>query len=353
MATAARALLRNPTSKIVLALSSIIVSLVIVEVALRGLGYQPRRPPTNNQLQTWASQHAETGWINRPGTSHSTEAGRVAMHFEPDGRRSDPAGHKPESLPRVLVVGCSYTQGYGIADDQTYSHLINESLPSAELLNYGTGGYGSYQSLLRIRSYFKSPHAKTPLVIYGLFHGHPARDVAPLAWILSLTTQDGRYLVPPNVRQERSGRFAENPGGPIDIWPLEQQTAIVALLHQVVVNRAPRRVTPAMADAVFRHLIVEMNNTVADNNAALLVIGLTAMPDWAASWMREHGVDFVPCHHPDFGKDPALQVGGIGHPNERVHRWWAACALKALAERGHAAAAEPNELQTTRNETTP
>ena len=115
------------------------------------------------------------------------------MSFEADGRRNDPAGNKPVSLPRVLVVGCSFTQGYGVADDQTFSHFVNQSLPSAELLNFGTGAYGSYQSRLRVNHYFKAAHPKTPLVIYGLFYSHHLRDLAPMPWIAQ-PDDEGRQL---------------------------------------------------------------------------------------------------------------------------------------------------------------
>ena len=103
-------------------------------------------------------------------------------------------------------------------------HFINRSLPSAELLNFGTGAYGSYQSRLRVSRYFNSPHKNTPLVIYGLFYSHHFRDLAPLPWIFSLTMQDGSYMVPPNVRF-RSGQIVESAGGPIGLWPLEGRSA--------------------------------------------------------------------------------------------------------------------------------
>jgi hypothetical protein len=322
---------RHLAPNIALGLVALLVSLIAGEIALRMLGYAPRRLEANVH-QAWAEEDAALGWINRPGTSHSAEPGQVAMRFEPDGRRSDPAGNKPENLPRVLVVGCSLTQGYGVADDETYPHFVNRALPSAELLNFGTGGYGTYQSLLRIKSYFQSPHAATPLVIYGFYESHIFRNPAPLDWIIHLTTRDGRYLVPPNVRM-RSGRFVEDRGGPIALWPLELHSAAVALAHRVVVRRLYRESLEA-ADDVFRHLLAEMRNTVAANRASLLVVGLTKLPGWAPAWMRERDIDYVECEPANLWEDPTLRVGGVGHPNARAHRYWADCLSKALARRG-------------------
>ena len=98
------------------------------------------------------------------------------------------------------------------------------------------------------------------------------------------------------------------------------------------------RVTGKMGRPVFQHGILQMQTAAAANKAALLIIGLVPVPDEDGEWLRAqraNGIDFVACHHPDDGADPSLKVGGIGHPSERLHRWWAACTLKALAKRGY------------------
>lgn len=336
MAAAASASVRNLALKAAGVLGAVVVSLVAIEAALRLMGHEPRRDPVSVGFGSWAAPDSELGWVNRPGTWKSAEPGHVPMTFAADGRRHDPAGSKRASLPRILVVGCSFTQGYGVADDETYSHFINRSLPSAELVNFGTGAYGSYQSRLRVSRYFNSPHENTPLVIYGLFFSHHFRDLAPMPWILSLTMQDGSYMVPPNVRF-RSGQIVESAGAPIGLWPLENRSAAVALAHLGVMTLT-NRVTGKMGRPVFRHGILEMQKTVAANKAALLIIGLVPVPGEDGEWLqaqRANDIDFVECQHPDYDKDPSLKVGGVGHPSERLHRWWADCILKALAERGY------------------
>jgi len=343
MAAAAAFSVRNLAPKLALVLVAIVVSLVAIEAALRVVGHEPRRDPVNAGFGSWAAPDAKLGWVNRVGTWKSAEPGHVPMTFEADGRRHDPAGNKPANLPRIVVVGCSFTQGYGVADDQTYSHFVNRSLPSAQLVNFGTGAYGSYQSRLRVSRYFNSPHENAPLVIYGLFFSHHFRDLAPLPWILSLTMQDGTYMVPPNVRF-RSGQIVESAGGPIGLWPLEARSAAVTLAHLGVITLT-NRVTGKMGRPVFQHGILEMQRTVAANKAKLLIIGLVPVPSEDGEWLRAqgaNGIDFVECQHPDYDKEPGLKVGGVGHPSERLHRWWADCVLKALAERGYQV--EPNTL---------
>ena len=342
MAAASRAV-RKLLPALALVLGSILVSLAVGEVALRAAGFAPRQATGDAGFESWAAPDPALGWVNRAGTWKSGEPGNLPMTFEADGRRHDAAGNKPGNLPRILVVGCSLTQGYGVADDETYSHFINKSLPSAELINFGTGGYGSYQSRLRVERYFKSPHENTPLVIYGLFFSHHFRDLAPMPWIEKLTLRDGSYIVPPNIRG-RSGQIVESAGERIGLWPLESRSAAVTLAHLGVMSLT-NRVTGKMGRPVFQHGILQMQKTAAANKAALLIIGLVPVPDEDGEWLRAqraNGIDFVECQHPDDGKDPRLQVGGVGHPSERLHRWWADCVLKALAARGYKV--DPNVL---------
>jgi hypothetical protein len=67
----------------------------------------------------------------------------------------------------------------------------------------------------------------------------------------------------------------------------------------------------------------------------LLVLGLAAIPDWFEAWALENGIDYASCEDAAYNRaDPGSRVGGVGHPNAQVHRHWARCSLRALAERG-------------------
>jgi hypothetical protein len=78
------------------------------------------------------------------------------MRFEADGRRHDPNAPKGVDVPKILVVGCSFTQGEGVADDEPYPRHEPRAAESRSA-QFATGGYGTYQSLLRMQAYFRSP----------------------------------------------------------------------------------------------------------------------------------------------------------------------------------------------------
>ena len=313
--------------------ATVLISFIVAEIALRQFGYTPRVIALNSSwVSGWAQIDEVLGWRNREGSFRSVEPGHALMTFERDGRRVDPIAPKPESIAKVLVVGCSFTQGEGIPDDEPYSHVANRELKNLDLINYGTGGYSTYQSLLRMRSYFGAPHTNTPLVIYGIQGHHMIRNLASSEWISSLTTSDGRWLMPPHVRMS-GDQMIEYKGHPLDLWPLETSSAATALAHAgvlKVMNQRPWR----EHHKALRELLIRMKNTTTENGGSFLIVNLVGTMTDDVEWMRREGFDYIDCQHPDVWNGE-FRVGGIGHPNGLMHKWWGQCLLRALRARGY------------------
>jgi hypothetical protein len=98
-----------------------------------------------------------------------------------------------------------------------------------------------------------------------------------------------------------------------------------------------RRVYMREQAEVLRRLLRDMKQTSVANGAALIVIRLASVADSTAAMMRQEGIDFIDCEVAD-DRDPGLRVGGIGHPNGRLHQLWGQCVLRGLAGRGYAVA---------------
>jgi hypothetical protein len=52
---------------------------------------------------------------------------------------------------RIAILGDSFTFGEEVSDDETYSHDLEATLPSTEVLNLGVQGYGQDQMLLYLK----------------------------------------------------------------------------------------------------------------------------------------------------------------------------------------------------------
>src|SRR5262249_3793554 len=143
---------------------------------------------------------------NRPGAHIDAPFWKAS--FWNDASRRTRATESIAAREVVLVLGCSYTQGYGVADSDTFAWKLQQRFPEFDVRNFGTGGYGSYQSLLRFRRLLrKGIVPKTVIYGFGDFHG--VRDRATQSWMNQ--RGNARAFVPPHVDLQ-DGRLVELPG---------------------------------------------------------------------------------------------------------------------------------------------
>ena len=305
--------------------------LAAFELGLRAAGMGPRERRVNRYLagRSWAEPHPVLGWKNRAGTFRSVEPGQVAMGFEADGRRREPPGAGSATARKVLVVGGSFTQGYGVADDETFAFLLDRDLPGHDVLNFGTGGYSTWQAYLLMRDYFRRRRATpTTHVIYGFIADHPSRTVADFDWITYLTMSDGRNRIPPHLRWH-GDRLADRPGGPISVWPLETAVALVRFAHDVIL-----KLRHTVSDADKRRATLEVVRRMAAlarrHGARFLMVGLTEVPAALSGPLARSGIEVLDCHLPDWWRRRDMRIGGTGHPNPKLHRHFADCLAAAF-----------------------
>src|SRR4051812_49370377 len=120
----------------------------------------------------WVAYDAELGWINAPNTRVTWNSGPAT--FLQDGSRRTGESGANDRRPLILILGCSYTQGFGVADAETFAWQLQERFPTYHVVNFGTGAYGTYQSLLRFRRVIKN--TKPSIVVFGFGEFHGARD---------------------------------------------------------------------------------------------------------------------------------------------------------------------------------
>jgi len=87
------------------------------------------------------------GWLGRPGAAAAMGEGRVTLNrLGYRGRELPPRG--AGGATRVVVIGDSIAFGYGVADEQTFTHLIDARDNGIDAANMGVQGFGPGQELL-------------------------------------------------------------------------------------------------------------------------------------------------------------------------------------------------------------
>lgn len=96
----------------------------------------------------------EVGWLSEPNVRRPDMYGPgKALTTNSRGFRGtlEYTPNVPAGKIRVVCSGDSFTLGYGVADDQTWCHLLKRADPRLETVNLGQGGYGFDQAYLWYR----------------------------------------------------------------------------------------------------------------------------------------------------------------------------------------------------------
>ena len=324
-----------------------VIVLTLTEGGLRLLGYRPRNARPAGATAA-AMPDEELGWVNRPGIFFSPEASKVPMTFLADhSRRSWKAPTKINERSEVLVVGCSFTEGLGVADEDTFAYLLNARYPYLMFHNFGTGGYGTYQSLLRMKQNLSSADADNiALVIYGFIDVHMQRNVAVANWVRSLSSRRDHYIVPPHVRLDKNGLKYYGPEN-ISFWPLESQSALVTILANTWLDLHLRNHGSQLGATTA--LIEQMNQLVLAHHKRFLIVLLNPSPKGVVPFLQSQGIDYLNCDNPSFDKVPSsFRLQGIGHPNASQNALWATCVGRWIDDNLTTLAApqQPNGLNT-------
>jgi hypothetical protein len=160
--------------------ASVSLTLLALEVGLRIL----HKPFTENwkpQEYARAQFDPEIGWTYRPNQSSWVDfvAGQppVLVHHNEIGARVPSEGtHYDEAVPTLILVGCSYTMGFGLPYEETFAGYL-ESIPSFpfQVVNLGVEGYGTDQSMQILKRHFDS--FDTKIVVFTYTEGQNDRNL--------------------------------------------------------------------------------------------------------------------------------------------------------------------------------
>src|SRR5262245_58743954 len=175
----------------------VVVSVLVAELLVRLSGQTPWQPLTIRENEpTMHEPDAVLGWKPIAGrhviAPYSRGGSPVQMTLRADGTRT--TGGNGSGHTKLLFVGCSFTQGWAISDDETFTWRLQQRFPAFEVINAGVPAYGTYQALLVMERWLARPDPPA-MVFYGVMEEHEPRNVG---------RPERRMLLPP-ASQRGSG----------------------------------------------------------------------------------------------------------------------------------------------------
>jgi hypothetical protein len=330
---------------------TVIVCLIVAAAYFTYSGLAFPRIPVRLTGDWLMERDDEIGFV--PVRNASTEIRNVGGHLSwrifTDNRRArvnEPGRQTPDRVD-VMTIGCSFTWGAGVANEETYAQQLGRAL-NVSVANFGMGSYGSVQSFQLLA---RHGDLKPKVIVYGFIQDHLRRNVSPCApnyvpyclpvsylvrqgdWIV-LHQPHMEYFSPEDNRAFNTEVALRDPTGPV-AWFLGAKWAAKTALFRyrnprtVAVDDSPETVTLAMV-AMIRAMMTEANSI----GARLIVLNLPYLPRGRVQPMSPTLttaikdkdtilVDFSPVAADFYDRDASgtLVLGDQDpHPNPRAHR---------------------------------
>jgi hypothetical protein len=273
------------------------------------------------------TKHPILGYANLPGkfkvvlpTSYSFNA----THLDNTLRITHPLDtYNTENKDEIWIFGCSYTYGWSLNDDETYSWFLQERMPQYEIINFGVNGYGTAHSLVQFREALKTrPKPKFAIIGYAHFHNErntflrsrrkqivPGNKLGPLVQPYALINDNGELTLAWDK---------------IDYWefPFMRHSAFIHSLEKQY-NRFEGLLEYDYSRDVTRALIKEFANLARTKGIELVITGLLASTE-TRQMLRyatnegiitiDMGVNFNIRENTNLPHDP--------HPSAAVNKKW-------------------------------
>ena len=321
---------------------SLVVSFLMGELILRIVGFAPwsYQFPANEPVAL--EYHPIFGWQSSAGSfqySIPPNPSPIQVTVLPDRSRSTAptAAVDSDTRPNIVMLGCSWMFGWAISDQDTLAWKLQETFPDWHVVNYGTGGYGTYQSLLRLED--SLPQLRPDVIVYGFYLHHEERNVASGRWLNALAQKSRRGLVSVPYVLFRGGRLERHGLTRYPCWPGRRYSAVIAALEKGWVTISASSRTRHAREAT-RQLFLEMKNLADQFHAKFLVVFFESYRNRSedrrsyCDFADAHGIPYVDCGQT---LDETLTVPGDGHPNAKANtRWFEAvepAIRKLLAEK--------------------
>ncbi len=307
----------------------VVISLGLAELTLRFADFEPWSSPKDLGEPIIHEFDPVLGWKNKPGHySYPAYNGiglNVEMTFLDNGSRVTSVNHtRKKSGKNVVLVGCSFTEGWAISDRETYPWKLQERFPDVKFYNFGTTGYGTYQSLLMLER--ELPRIKSPaVVIYGFIMDQEYRNVASNDWLKIISANSHRtHLYLPYVTIDSNGNLIRHAPEKYTTFPFREYSALAAFAEERYMRFKTRGRLEQSHEATEK-LILEMQKLVKSYGAKFIVVLLddsVAQRYFYRTFFNMNGIASIDCSVP---LTDEFRVPVDGHPNGRVNSLWSQC----------------------------
>ncbi len=325
--------------KIVFIFLSIFSSIILLEFLSRFVGVSPWQYAESDNPIIYESDES-LGWKAKEGSYlinlKSSPKSKMRISIGEKGNRLSGRANLNPKNPSIIFIGGSFTQGWGINDQDTFASKIQDYYKDFYVYNFAQAGYGGVQSLATLDQQIKQIK-QTKLVVYGFIEHHEYRNVARSSWLATLSKYSRRgYSENPKIPYatiDENDNLKIYPPISYLHLPLREKSAIITLIEKVYMKQISRK-RKEFQKPVTKRIILEMSEISKKNDSEFLVVIL----DWSnnfsnneyKNYLKSKNINYVDCK---ISLNEATLVPGDYHPNGKGHSLYKDCINSFIIEK--------------------
>jgi hypothetical protein len=309
----------------------IVVSLTIAEVIIRLAGYSPARLGYLDGFKSVYDPDPMTGWRMRPGVHDTPRVDKslYRLTIQPDGSRitssQSPSSIKtPDTDNPIVFIGGSFTLGEELDDQDSMPWLVQERMSQARIYNFGTGGYGGCQGLIRMRELIKENRFRGATFVFTFNEFYELRNVADPAYVMVLArAARSRTAHMPYCLLDEQSKLTIHPPEIYSPLPLVSLFSTARLLEEAITTFRSAQRTKNKRE-ISRAIMLEMEQTAKNTGGKLVILLGEITPEVRADYitfLQQKHMAFVDGFHPS-QMDKSMKTVDGHHPNRAMTGFW-------------------------------
>tara|TARA_B100001057_G_C22686705_1_gene886005 strand:+ start:55 stop:1041 length:987 start_codon:yes stop_codon:yes gene_type:complete len=323
--------MNNIFQKLLLLFLSIITTILLLEVALRLTGSTAFIKEYVKKPKIYIQDNV-LGWNTKEGNYFYDidSENKVNFYFLNDGSRfSGKELNEQNNSKKIILVGGSFTMGHKINNEETISFYLQESFENLDVKNHGVGGYGTYQSFLKLKKIFKT-NKNIKYVFYSFIDHHESRNIGDVTYLegLSMMSEDLVYF--PYVSLNNKENIIEHAPIKYLILPFSNFSVLVSKIQKKIM----RIIIKSKYDdkqLITKKLIRKMDNLSKKNGSTFVFVNLLSYESIKNNYEKfalNNNILFLDCQIKNFEKYTSKKIDY--HPNAQGNKKYSKCLEKFI-----------------------
>lgn len=313
----------------------VLIILLIVEIALRFLGFNPYETPQYSfDVSPYFCYDSDSlGITLKPGIFQIDINGglKFTATHSIEGHRESLSPSDSASFV-VHIYGCSYTYGTGVTDQAIYPTLLQQEHPELAITNFATPGYGTLQFYLQLKENIAKQNIPD-IAILNVASFHEERNLLSKSYLYKL--YQGHELFGEVVSKERiyPRIKEEEPGISVEYINLfeafhpfvgRKYSSIINLLEQFTLQE------PSSLSSTFT-ILAEISMLCKTEEIDLIIADVDSSSNEIKSFCLKNNLNYTNIS-PDFTQDKYRNMPLDFHPSEEAHKVYAEKVAAILAK---------------------